>query len=162
MNGLSICRITFHFSNLQNIEYISRMFIVVQQQLRYYIVALQDALTYVTATLTSVTYVDPQLMQVKTLIFRTSMNNLLISCNSHCKVKIKHVTELCVSFHVSYSAYITLAFQFSCVTGSLCASLLHWNVFLTSMQDVSINILYSIYLPTSCVLRMSTFNVRQN
>jgi len=43
--------------NLQAIEYLSRMFIIVQQQLRDYIVALQDVLPYVTATLTSVTYV---------------------------------------------------------------------------------------------------------
>jgi len=43
---------------LQDIDYLSRMFRVVQQQLRDYIVA-QDVLPYVTATLTSVTYVDP-------------------------------------------------------------------------------------------------------
>jgi hypothetical protein len=40
---------------LQDIEYLSRMFNIVQQQLRDYIVALQDVLPYVTATLTSVT-----------------------------------------------------------------------------------------------------------
>jgi len=44
---------------LQDTDYLSRMFSVVQQQLRDYIVALQDVLPYVTATLTSVTYVDP-------------------------------------------------------------------------------------------------------
>ena len=44
---------------LQDIEYLSRMFIIVQQQLRNYIVALQDVLPYVTATLTSVTHVEP-------------------------------------------------------------------------------------------------------
>jgi hypothetical protein len=44
---------------LQDIEYLSRMFSVVQQKLRNYIVALQYVLPYVTATLTSVTYVDP-------------------------------------------------------------------------------------------------------
>jgi hypothetical protein len=43
---------------LQDIDYLSRMFRVVQQQLRDYIVALQDVLPYVTATLTSVTYLD--------------------------------------------------------------------------------------------------------
>jgi len=45
--------------NSQDIEYLSRMFSIVQQQLRDYIVALQDVLPYVTATLTSVTYVEP-------------------------------------------------------------------------------------------------------
>ena len=45
---------------LQDNEYLSHMFIVVQQQLRDYIVALQDVLPYVTATLTSVNYVDPK------------------------------------------------------------------------------------------------------
>jgi hypothetical protein len=44
---------------LQDIDYISHMFIVVQQQLRDYIVALQNVLPYVTATLTLVNYVDP-------------------------------------------------------------------------------------------------------
>jgi hypothetical protein len=43
---------------LQDIDYVSRMFIVVQQQLRDYIVAIEDVLPYATATLTSVTYVD--------------------------------------------------------------------------------------------------------
>ena len=43
----------------QEIDYLSRMLSVVQQQLRDNIVALQDVLPYVTATLTSVTYVDP-------------------------------------------------------------------------------------------------------
>ena len=45
--------------NLQDIEYLSRMFSIVKQQLRDYIVAFQDVLPYVTATLTSVTYVEP-------------------------------------------------------------------------------------------------------
>jgi hypothetical protein len=40
-------------------EYLSRMFNIVQQQLRDYIVALQDVLPFVTNTLTSVTYVEP-------------------------------------------------------------------------------------------------------
>ena len=44
---------------LQDTEYLSRMFSIVQQQLRYYIMAFQDVLPYVTATLTSVTYVEP-------------------------------------------------------------------------------------------------------
>jgi len=44
---------------LQDIEYLSRMFNIVQQQLRDYIVALQDVLPFVSNTLTSVTYVDP-------------------------------------------------------------------------------------------------------
>jgi len=44
---------------LQDIEYLSRMFNIVQQQLRDYIVALQDVLPFVTNTLTSVTYVEP-------------------------------------------------------------------------------------------------------
>ena len=40
-------------------DYLSRMFNIVQQQLRDYIVALQDVLPFVTTTLTSVTYVEP-------------------------------------------------------------------------------------------------------
>jgi len=44
---------------LKDIEYLSRMFIIVQQQLCDYIVALQDVLPHVSATLTSVTYVEP-------------------------------------------------------------------------------------------------------
>jgi len=54
---------------LQDIEYLSRMFSVVQQQLRDYIVALQDVLPYVTATLTSVTYVDPPSDPGKNIIY---------------------------------------------------------------------------------------------
>ena len=45
--------------SLQEIDYLSRMLSVVQQQLRDNIVALQDVLPYVTATLTSVTFVEP-------------------------------------------------------------------------------------------------------
>jgi hypothetical protein len=44
---------------LQDIEYLSCMFNIVQQQLRFYIVALQDVLPFVTNTLTSVNYVEP-------------------------------------------------------------------------------------------------------
>jgi hypothetical protein len=44
---------------LQDIEYLSRMFIIVQQHLRDYIVVLQDVLPHVSATLNSVTYVEP-------------------------------------------------------------------------------------------------------
>ena len=43
---------------LQDIEYLSRIFNIVQQQLRDYIVALQDVFPFVTNTLTSVTYVE--------------------------------------------------------------------------------------------------------
>jgi len=43
---------------LKDIEYLSRMFNIVQQ-LRDYIVALHDVLPFVTTTLTSVTYVEP-------------------------------------------------------------------------------------------------------
>ena len=44
---------------LQDIEYLIRMFNILQQQLRDSIVALQDVLPFVTNTLTSVTYVEP-------------------------------------------------------------------------------------------------------
>ena len=44
---------------LQDIEYLSRTFHIVQQQLRDYIASLQDVLPFVTNTLTSVTYVEP-------------------------------------------------------------------------------------------------------
>ena len=47
---------------LQDIDYLLRIFSVVQQQLRDYIVALQDVLSYVTLTLTSVTYVEPAII----------------------------------------------------------------------------------------------------
>jgi hypothetical protein len=57
--GSSISRFSIHFLNPQDINYLSCMFSVVQQQMRDYILALQDVLPYVTATLTSVTYVDP-------------------------------------------------------------------------------------------------------
>ena len=58
---------------LQDIEYLSCMFSIVQQQLRDYIVAFQDMLPYVTATLTSVTYVEPVPEASKNIDFRTSM-----------------------------------------------------------------------------------------
>jgi hypothetical protein len=74
-NGSSIRRFAVNFPNFTNIDYLSRMFSVVQQQLRDNIVALQDVLPYVTATLTSVTYVDQHQKQVKTLIFPTYTRN---------------------------------------------------------------------------------------
>ena len=40
---------------LQDIEYLSSMFNIVQQQLRDYIVALQDVMPFVTNTLTPLT-----------------------------------------------------------------------------------------------------------
>jgi len=43
---------------LPDIDYLSHMFDVVQQQLRDYIVSMQDVLPYVTSTLRSVTYVE--------------------------------------------------------------------------------------------------------
>ena len=54
---------------LQDIEYLSRMFNIVQQQLRDYIVALQDVLPFVTNTLTSVTYVEPSPDASKNVVF---------------------------------------------------------------------------------------------
>ena len=54
---------------LQDIEYLSRMFSIVQRQLRDYIVALQDVLPNVTATLTSVTYVEPAPEAIKKIDF---------------------------------------------------------------------------------------------
>jgi hypothetical protein len=61
----SRCRARLYFDSqyisltLQAIDYLSRIFSVVQQQLRDYIVTLQDVLLYVTETLISVTYVEP-------------------------------------------------------------------------------------------------------
>jgi hypothetical protein len=59
------CRTTRLYSDSQyisltlpDIDYLSRMFNVVQQQLQYYIVAMPDL--YVTTALTSVTYVEPE------------------------------------------------------------------------------------------------------
>jgi len=54
---------------LQDIEYLSRMFNIVQQQLSDYIVALQDLLPFFTNTLTSVTYVEPSPDASKNLNF---------------------------------------------------------------------------------------------
>ena len=54
---------------LQDIEYLSRMFSIVQQQLRDNVVAFQDVLPYVTATLTSVTYVEPPAEACKNIDF---------------------------------------------------------------------------------------------
>ena len=58
---------------LQEIEYLSRMISIVQQQLRNYIVAFQDKLPYVTTSLTSVTYVEPATEASKNIDFPTSM-----------------------------------------------------------------------------------------
>ena len=44
------------FLPLEDLEYLSRMFSVVQQHLFDYIVALRDVLPHVTATITSVQY----------------------------------------------------------------------------------------------------------
>jgi hypothetical protein len=57
-NDTSICRFTVFSLNLQDMGYLSRMFWIVQQELRDYIVTLQYVLPYVTATLTSVIYVE--------------------------------------------------------------------------------------------------------
>jgi len=58
-NGPSNVDSQFISLTLQDIEYLSRMFNIVQQQLRDYIVSLQDVLPFITTTLTSVTYVEP-------------------------------------------------------------------------------------------------------
>ena len=63
---------------LQDIEYLSRMFSIVQQ-LRDYIVALQDVLPYVTATLTSVTYVEPAPEASKNINFPRIYQELISS-----------------------------------------------------------------------------------
>jgi hypothetical protein len=44
---------------LQDVDYLSRMLNIVQQQLRDYYVAHEDVLPFLTTTLTSVTYVEP-------------------------------------------------------------------------------------------------------
>ena len=67
--------------NLQDIDYLSRMFNVVQEQLRDYIVAMPDVLPYVTTVLTSVTYVEPSPNSSKALITLTCTRNSLHSCN---------------------------------------------------------------------------------
>jgi len=40
-------------------DYLARLFHVIQQQLRDYILALPDVLSYVTTSLTSVSYIEP-------------------------------------------------------------------------------------------------------
>jgi hypothetical protein len=62
---------------LHDIEYLSRMFSIVQQQLRDYIVALQDVFPYVTATLTSVTYAEPAPDASKKINFRHLHEDLI-------------------------------------------------------------------------------------
>jgi len=62
---------------LQDIEYLSRIFSVVQKQLRDYIVALQDVLPYVTATLTSVTDVEPAPESSKDINFQHLWEGLI-------------------------------------------------------------------------------------
>jgi hypothetical protein len=62
---------------LQDIEYLSRIFNIVQQQLRDYIVALQDVLPFVTNTLTSVTYVEPSPDASKNVDFTHSYEELI-------------------------------------------------------------------------------------
>ena len=42
-----------------NMDYLVRLFHVVQQQLRDYIIAMPDVLSYVTSSLTSVSYIEP-------------------------------------------------------------------------------------------------------
>jgi hypothetical protein len=59
----------FIYLTLQDIEYLSRMFNIVQQQLRDYIVALHDVLPFITNTLTSVTYVEPSPDASKNVVF---------------------------------------------------------------------------------------------
>ena len=60
---------------LQGIEYLSRMFNIVQLQLRDYILALEIVLPYVTANLTSVAYVEPAPEASISLIFPTYTRN---------------------------------------------------------------------------------------
>jgi len=67
---------------LPDFDYLSRMFNVVQQQLRDYIVAMQDVLPYVTSTLSSVTYVDPAPNAGKNINYLTCMRISLHSCNT--------------------------------------------------------------------------------
>jgi len=71
--------------NLQDIDYLSRMFSVVQQQLRDFIVALQDV---------AICNGNPNIRdiftllgaQIRILISLTCMRSLLLLCKSHCKV----------------------------------------------------------------------------
>jgi len=72
---------------LQGIECLSRMFNVVQEQLRDYIVPILDVLSYVTTILNSVTYVDPAPNAIKTLITHNCRRKSLHSCNPtvYCK-----------------------------------------------------------------------------
>ena len=70
--------------SLQDIEYLSRMFNIVQQQLRDYIVALQDVLSFVTNTLTSVTYVEPSPDASKNVDFPHLYEELVL-CNTIAK-----------------------------------------------------------------------------
>ena len=71
---------------LQDFEYLSRIFSIVQQQLRGYIVALQRVLPYVTATLTSVTYVEAAPESSMNIDFSHLYEELISFVYSHCKV----------------------------------------------------------------------------
>ena len=66
---------------LPDIDYLSRMFNVVQQQLRDYIVGLQDVLPYVSTALNSVTYVEPAPNTSKNINFPHFTKKSLHSCN---------------------------------------------------------------------------------
>jgi hypothetical protein len=67
--------------NLPVINNLSRMFNVVQQQLRDYIAAIQNVLPYVSTALTSVTYVEPAPNSSKTSISLSCKRKSLQSCN---------------------------------------------------------------------------------
>lgn len=66
---------------LPDLDYLARMFQVLQQQLREYILALPDVLSYVTASLTSVTYVEPAPNASRHIDFPHLYEELIICVN---------------------------------------------------------------------------------
>ena len=62
---------------LQDIEHLSSMFGIVQQQLRDYIVLFEDVFQNVTFTLTSLSYVEPATEGSRNISFQHLHENLI-------------------------------------------------------------------------------------
>jgi hypothetical protein len=86
---------------LLDIENFSRLFIVVQQQLRDYVVATPDVLPYVSNALTSVTYVDPCPNAGKTLILLTCTSKLLHSSKTSCLFSFNCDSYICIRYELT-------------------------------------------------------------
>jgi len=61
---------------LGDLQYLSRMFHVLQNQLKVYTLSLSDVLTYVTTALTSVNYVEPAPNASKHIVYSQLFDEL--------------------------------------------------------------------------------------